>query len=57
MFVNKTFRISKVRISEKVKGVMMRNRRGTTFYMKTNVLQDFHICISVPLRSLKRVLF
>ena len=27
----------------------MRNLRDTIFYMKTNVLQDFHICISVPL--------
>ena len=24
--------------------------QDTTFYMKTNVLQDFRICISVPLR-------
>ena len=27
----------------------MRYQRGTIFEMKTNVLQDFHICISVPL--------
>ena len=27
----------------------MRNLRGTFLYMMTNVLQDFHICISVPL--------
>ena len=27
----------------------MRNLRGTVFYMKTNVLQDFHICISAHL--------
>ena len=27
----------------------MRNLRDTMFYMKMNVLQDFHICISVPL--------
>ena len=26
--------------------------RDTIFYMKTNVLQDFHICISVPLNRL-----
>ena len=39
-----------MRISQKVKGVIMRNLRGTIFYMKTNVLQDFHICISVPLK-------
>ena len=29
----------------------MRNLRGTIFYMKANVLQDFHICISVPLST------
>ena len=29
----------------------MRNLRDTTFYMKANVLQDFYICISVPLRK------
>ena len=29
----------------------MRNLRGTTFYMKTNVLEDFDICISVPLSA------
>ena len=44
------FRISKVRISQKTKGVITRNLRDTIFSMKTNVLQDFHICISVPLR-------
>ena len=27
----------------------MRNLRDTFFYMKTNVLQNFHICISLPL--------
>ena len=27
----------------------MRNLRDTGFYMKTNVLQKFHVCISVPL--------
>ena len=30
----------------------MRNLRVTVFHMKTNVLQNFHICISVPLKSL-----
>ena len=29
----------------------MRNLSGAVFYMKTNVLQNFHICISVPLKS------
>ena len=27
----------------------MRNMCGTIFYIKTNVLQDFHICMNVPL--------
>ena len=43
------FRISKECISQKGKGVILRNLRDTIFYMRTNVLQDFHICISVPL--------
>ena len=38
-----------VRLFQKVKGVTMRNLRDTIFYMKANVLQDFHICMSVPL--------
>ena len=29
----------------------MRNLRDTIFYVKTNVLQNFYICISVPLKS------
>ena len=32
----------------------MRNLRYTIIYMNTNILQDFHICIGVPL---SRVLF
>ena len=40
-------------MSQKVEGVIMRNLRDTIFYMKTNVLQDFHICISVPLNKIK----
>ena len=45
------FRKSKVKISQKVKGVIMCNQRDIIFYMKTNVLQDFYICISLPLRK------
>ena len=37
-------------ISQEVKGVIMRNTRGTISYIKMNVLQDFHICMSVPLK-------
>ena len=48
-----TFLISKVFISQRVKGVIMRNLRVTVFYMKTNVLQSFHICISVPLKQIE----
>ena len=29
----------------------MRNLRDTIFYLKTNELQDFHFCISVPLMT------
>ena len=29
----------------------MRNLRDTIFYVKTNVLQNFYIYISVPLKS------
>ena len=36
----------KVRISQKVKVVIMQNLRCTKFYIKTSMLQDFHICIS-----------
>ena len=54
MYVYKQiFRIFKVRLSQKVKGAIMRNLRDTIFYMKSNVLQDFHICISVPLSEFK----
>ena len=41
--------IPKVDISQKAKGVIMPNPRDTIFYMKTNILQDFHICITLPL--------
>ena len=35
-----------------MKDVIMQNLRPTTFYMKTNIMQDFHIC--VPLNSTGR---
>ena len=41
-----------MRISQEVKGVKMRNLCGTIFYIKTNELQDFHFCMSVPLKQL-----
>ena len=34
----------------KVISVIIRNLRATIFDMKTNVLQNFHIFISVPLK-------
>ena len=59
--------MSQVRISQKVKGVLMQditylymsskiflfNVKSLTyyFYMKTKILTDFQICISVPLRK------
>ena len=51
MFVNKHFPYLNYALSQKVKGVIMRMLRGTIFNMKANVLQDFYICISVPLRE------
>ena len=42
------FPISKVCISQRVKVVIMRNLCDTVFYIKMNVLQNFHVCISVP---------
>ena len=41
-------------MSQKVKGAVMCNMCDTVFYMKMNVLQNFHICISVPLKARKR---
>ena len=38
-------------ISQKVLGVKMCNLRDSIFYKKTNILQHFHICISVSLRE------
>ena len=38
-------------ISQKLKGVIMHNLCDTIFYMKMNVLQDFHICIGLTLAS------
>ena len=43
------FRMSKERISQGMEGVIVRNLRDSGFYVKTNVLQKIHICISVPL--------
>ena len=43
-----TFRIFKLCISQKVKGIIIQNLLYY-FYIKTNILQDFHICISVLL--------
>ena len=44
-------------MSQKVNGVMTRNLRYTLFYMKANILQDFHIDISVPLTLFRMGLF
>ena len=38
-----------MRMSQKLKGVTMSNLSDTVFYMETNLLQNFYICISVPL--------
>ena len=51
MFVKKHFAYLRyaLRIFQRIKGIIMRNPCDA-FYMKTNVLQTFHICISVPLK-------
>ena len=41
--------MSKVRISQRVKDIIMCNLRDTVFNIKTNVLQNFHLSFSVPL--------
>ena len=38
-----------MRMSQKLKDVTMSNLSDTVFYMETNLLQNFYICISVPL--------
>ena len=38
-----------MRMSQKLKDVTMSNFSDTVFYMETNLLQNFYICISVPL--------
>ena len=43
MFCKQAFHISHVHISQKVKGVTY------YFHIKTQILADFQICISVPL--------
>ena len=48
-----TFRMSRVRISQGMKGITMRNLRDSGFYVKTNILnilQKIHICLSLLLR-------
>ena len=42
-----------MRISQEMKGVIMRNLCGTIFYIKTSVLHDFRICMSVPLKLIE----
>ena len=41
--------MSKVRISQRLKDIKMRNLRDTVLNIKTNVLQNFHLSFSVPL--------
>ena len=48
-----TFHIAPVRVTQKAKGVIMRNLRDIILYVKTKILIDFHICIRVPLRFRK----
>ena len=48
-FCKQTFHVFRVCISQKSKGVIVRNLRHIISYIKTKILTDFHICISVPL--------
>ena len=50
MFVNKLFTYLAF-LSQKVKGVLMRNFLYIYFHMKTKIVEDFQICISVPLNA------
>ena len=43
------FYISRVRISQKVNGAMMRNLPHIIFFVRTKILIDFHICIKVDM--------
>ena len=45
----KIFHISRVRITQKVNAVIMRNLPYNFFYLKTKISVDFQICMSVPL--------
>ena len=45
--------MSIVHIPRKVQDVIMRNLCDINFYKKADIMQDFHICISVPLRGLE----
>ena len=47
MFVIKKFAYLKGHISQKMEGIITRNLCYIIFDMKKNILQDFHICISV----------
>ena len=54
MFLNvckQIFPIFHARISQKVKGVFNVKSSTHCFHMKTKILVDFQICISVPLRE------
>ena len=47
------FHISRVRISQKVNSVIMRNLRYLILHLKMKILIDFHVCISVPSKQPK----
>ena len=58
MFLNvckQTFHTSHVRISQKVKGIWNVKSSTYYFYMKTKILADFQICISIPLINFKAI--
>ena len=45
-----TFHIPHVRATQKIKVVLMRNLQHY-FHMKTKILADFQVCVSVPLKT------
>ena len=57
MFLNvceQTLHISEVRLSQKVKGVLIKILTHY-FHMKAKILADFQICMSVPLKHSKKL--
>ena len=48
--------MSHVRVSQKVKDVLLKNYQHINFHIKTKILADFKICISVPLMNYELIM-